>query len=136
MPIRPTCRGNSHSAIFVKVKLGESLKYSLKVRGAKPTFALVDQKFGTVVMSDADTPAQVNPDVVYERKWPEPHDQVAVDTNHIMGMHFLDPTTQYTYKVTLHRSDGTQDTILDCDYKGVADDFFYPQLLKVVSLIN
>jgi hypothetical protein len=136
MPINISCRGTAHSQIFVNVKKGEFLKYSVTARGAKTTFALVDKKFGSVLLSDADTPAQTSPDVVFERQWPLAHDQVAVDTDHTLGMHFIDPSTKYTYKVTLHRPDGTQDTVQDCDFSVSGDEFFFPQVLKVVSLVH
>jgi hypothetical protein len=115
-------------AVFVNVAVGESLVYRVTARAAQPMFTLVDSQTKDLLMSQDDNPVQTQPNVVFEREWPLPTDQILQVTSHTMGFEFLDGPTSYRYEVIKKRLIGSPQVIMDITYSSSTQDSHFQDL--------
>lgn len=116
-------------AVLVDGEAGEFLVYKMTVLGATPLFTLADDR-GRTIMTSENIPPQMN----YERRWPRSPDDDPVPAENEHAMIGLMPlVTQYTYKVELHKADGSlKSVVIHSQYDRVApladDDKFMRNL--------
>jgi hypothetical protein len=92
-------------AVLVDGAAGEFLIYKMTALGATPLFTLADDR-GRTIMTSENIPPQMN----YQRRWPlsPDDDPVPGESDHAMkALMALGGITQYTYKVELHKADGS-----------------------------
>ena len=121
------------AAVFIDAALGEQLIYRLTVRGAQPTFTLVDSETEELLMSQDDPPIATTPNVIFERRWPLDEDQIQDVTTHTMGLHFLGAIS-YRYFVQRKRLGAATDTIIDITYTSTAPEDTHFQALQVSTV--
>jgi hypothetical protein len=97
--------------------------------GATPEFTLADDR-GQTIMTSENIPTQMN----YQKRWPlsPDDDPVPAESDHAM-IGLMPLVTQYTYKVELHKADGSlKSVVIHSQYDRVAplaaDDKFMRNL--------
>lgn len=114
-------------AVLVDVSHGEQLRYSVRFRGARAVFTLVNKQ-GTILLSQTSAPGLVGP---WERVWPgnTPLTTLPAEFTHTIGLHFL-AAAEYSYRVIKENAAGeTIAVIKDCTYSSnAANDVFFEPL--------
>src|SRR6266404_2744060 len=103
-------------AVFVDVSAGDSLLYTVVVKGVRPEFTLTDSGVGSLLLSNNDPPTSTSP-LTFTRKWPQGNDTVLGVSNHTLGMDFVGAPMTYTYKVELKHSNGSSELVNDIDFQ-------------------
>lgn len=118
-------------AVLVDGEAGEFLLYKMTALGDTPLFSLADDR-GRIIMTSQGVPPQMN----YERRWPinPDDDPVPAESDHSM-VGLMPLVTKYTYKVELHKRDGSlKRVIIHSEYDRVepfADDDKFMRNLTV-----
>src|ERR1700722_12785051 len=115
MSVTKTPRKES-AAVFVDRSAGDSLFYTVVVKGVMPEFTLVDSGTSSLLLSSNDPPSSSSPPT-FTRKWPQTGDTVLPVSDHALGLLFPGAPTTYTYKVELIHADGSSETVNDIDFK-------------------
>ena len=124
MSVTKTPRKES-AAVFVDLSAGDSLLYTVVVKGVQPEFTLVDSGPGALLLSNNDPPSSTSP-LTFTRKWPNAGDTVQPVTDHTLGMLFPGAPITYTYKVDLVHANGSSEAVNDIDFQSntPTDQFF------------
>jgi hypothetical protein len=100
-------------SVVVDLRVGEFLLYKVIALGSTPVFTLADDR-GRTILTSQGKPPQMS----YQRKWPKSPDDdplERVNEHAIIGLMGL--VTKYTYKVELHKSDGSiKETVVHSDF--------------------
>lgn len=113
---------------FVDVTAGDSLLYTVVVKGVSPDFTLVDSGTGSQLLSGNDAPSSTSP-LTFTRKWPLSGDTVLGVSNHTLGMLFGAAPITYTYKVEIQHTNGSSELLNDIDFQSnVPTDQFFQAL--------
>src|SRR5215216_1248097 len=131
MAVKRTVRTET-VAVFLDVSFDEFLIYEITmVQGSKPIFTLVDSKTQELILSNKSQPDPPG-STTFKTEWPTRANSIAVTTVHTMGMSFL-LAQKYTYIVKHHRSDGSEQTLIDIDYESKTPQDWFFQGLTVMT---
>lgn len=119
-----------NSETVLSASSGDSLRFTIRVAGPVPLFALINATSNTGLLSSQSAPASPG---VWSRDWPLPADHVNIVTDCALGMTFLSAIT-YTYKVEYIRGAAPISTLIDIDYSSTGADTADFQNLRVVTI--